>query len=243
MVQIHKGFSLLAVSVAAAGVLAVVPASAMENGPSGRPGQANTAQSQNTTTSTQHSSEVHATSNTATPDTAAGTPGGGPALTNFEEYKKKAEQQLASARQGRQNGKSVQARQKACEARKAGLQQKGASFTRHAEKQSAQLNATYTQMQKYQADNNVAVVDLAALKATIDAQKSATNSAVSALADAATNIDCTSADPAVGVATLKTAVANVRKSLNDYRTALLDLVKAVRTAKPAVTSPDNEETN
>jgi hypothetical protein len=98
-------------------------------------------------------------------------------------------------------------------------------------------------VQQFESSKQLQVSNYDALVATATAKQTAAASAVSALKALNVQIDCSQADPAATVATIKTAVADARTSLQAYRSALKDLVVALKGASSAQTGADTGSTD
>jgi hypothetical protein len=155
-----------------------------------------------------------------------------------------AQQMLETKRQDGKT-KSLEVRQQACDAHKAELTTRGSNYAKSAQKHLDVFNGIYDKVLAFQTSKNLTAANFDTLKSTADAKKAAAASAVAALSDpSVTTIDCTAQDPAANVATLKTAVANARTALQDYRKAIKDVIVALQAAKaPAGADDTSTDTN
>ncbi|MDB5182030.1 MAG: hypothetical protein JWP13_793 [Candidatus Saccharibacteria bacterium] len=244
MKRLPQNISLLAVSVFAVGILAVAPVSArngdddtatttsVESESSSGSGSSGSGRDAQRVRSTDEDSVSH----TEVEHEDGHRSGDDHPTTRTSDLKERAQKLLAAERQDKK-GKSVEARQKSCEARKDSLVKKGSNYSRSATRHLEVFNGIYTKVQAFQEEKNLNVANYDALKATADAKKVAADSAVKALSEFDVAIDCTADDPAAAVATLKTTVKNAKGALHEYRVAIKDLVAALRTAA------DSEEDN
>lgn len=137
---------------------------------------------------------------------------------------------LATQRQDKKVQKPAADRQKACSARQAEITTREQNYARNAQKHLDTFSSIYARVLQFQTDKQLTSADLPTLKTTADAKKAAAATAVTALSSTDLKIDCTAADPAATVATLKTAVSNARTALQDYRTAVKDFTVALSKA-------------
>lgn len=140
--------------------------------------------------------------------------------------------------QDRQNGKQHSAadRLKACEQRQTEIDSRTAQFATQAAKHLDTFNSIFTKLQAFHDSKGLNVSNYSTLVADATAKQTAAQSAVDALKALNVKIDCTQADPASTVATIKTAVSNARTALQDYRTSLKNLVVALKGASTAQSS-------
>lgn len=141
----------------------------------------------------------------------------------------------------RKNGheKSLEARQKSCQARQAEINTRINNYATAAQRHLAVFEGLQTKVQNFYTTKKLNVTNYDTLLATAQAKQADAQKAVDALKALDVNIDCTSSDPAQSVAAVKTAVANARVALQAYRTAIKDLIVAL---KGASTAADNTTT-
>jgi hypothetical protein len=142
----------------------------------------------------------------------------------------------------RQNVKEHTAEQKkkSCEARAANIKKRADNYATAAQRHLNVFNKIFTRVQDFQTKKQLTVTNYDDLVAAATAKQTAAQAAVDALKDSDVTIDCTQADPASAVATLKTATANARTALHEYRVAIKDLVVAL---KGASTAKDGDDTS
>jgi hypothetical protein len=141
----------------------------------------------------------------------------------------------------RQNGKqhSAEQKKKSCEVRAANINRKADKYAAQAQKHLDVFNKIFTKVQNFHDDKNLNVDGYDALLATATAKQTDAQTAVDALKAVDVDIDCTQSDPASAVATLKAATKNARSALHEYRTAIKDLVVAMKGASTAQSSDDS----
>lgn len=157
------------------------------------------------------------------------------------ELKERSEKLLEQKRENRQ-AKSLELRQKACEARKAGLEKKVQNYSASATKHTDTFNKIYDRVLAYQAKKQLTVENFDALKSAVDDKKAAAAAAVAAISTTDTAVDCTSEDPAAAVAALKESVKSARSALHEYRKAIKDLVVALQEAKESEPTENSTQT-
>lgn len=241
MRKLPQNLSLLAVSIFTVGAVAIAPVSA-ERG----------SDSSSTTTTTQTTDGSSSGSGSSASGIASRAPENGmPATTVSHEtgtegaddtakvtpdsLRQKAQQLLAADRKGKQ-ARPLQVRQQACDAHKAELTTRQQNYAASGQKHLDVFNSIYAKVVAFQTKNQLSASNYDSLKATADAKQAAAQAAVTALGSQSITIDCTSTDPAANVATLKTAVATARQALQDYRTAIKNVVVALQTAKDSTAS-------
>jgi hypothetical protein len=249
MRRIPQTFSLFAVSVLAVSVLAVVPVSARQGSDDDKVTTVSTTESSNSGSGSSGSGSTvkveDDTSHVEGVDDDDGTAdqGRGDAVTTrVSDLQERAQKLVASERQDKK-GKSVEARQKSCESRKASILKRSENYSRHGKKHLEVFNSIYDKVLKFQDEKNLTAENFDTLKATADAKKAAAETAVAAIAEVSTDIDCSAADPAATVASLKEAVGNARKALHEYRLAIKDIVVALEKAVDDTSAEDSTETN
>lgn len=128
-------------------------------------------------------------------------------------------------------------RQKACEARKAGLERRMDRAVTQAEKHKAVFDKIYNRVKEFHDDKNLATPNYEQLAAVVDTAQSDAAASIAALDSLNFEIDCTQDNVADSVTAFKEALKETRDSLKDYRKAIVDFVKAVH--QSAKESSDN----
>lgn len=136
---------------------------------------------------------------------------------------------LAKDRQNRK-ASTVEDRQKACQAHQAEITTREANYAKAAQRHYDTFTSIYGKVLAFQDGKQLSVSNFDDLKAAVDAKQALAQTAVSALKSSDVKVDCTATDPAAFVATLKTAVANARTALQDYRAAIKNMVVALQGA-------------
>lgn len=163
--------------------------------------------------------------------------------TSASGVRAQAAQLLQQERQNDRQQLKADAREKVCENRKADIDRRSDNFTTAAQRHLDVFNDIFTKLQAYHDKKNPNVSNYDTLVADATAKQTAATSAVAALKGLDVNIDCSSADPASTVANIKVAVQNARQTLGEYRTALKNLVVALKTATTTSANTSNTEGN
>ncbi len=242
--------SVLAVSVLAVGPVSAISGSSGEGSDSTR-----TTPTTKPVVKTETKTEVKTASTEASGDTSAKIEpeltaeqqariekNSEPATSKVSELKLRADKLLAADRDAKKKETKVADRQKACKAREANLNNKIANYGKHAQKQLAAYDATFTKLQTYQTDKNLTASNYAALVATANTNKATATAAVDALVSVSVKIDCTATDPATSVATVREAVKNARVALQAYRASIKDVLVSLMTAKRATNTTTTPST-
>ena len=140
-------------------------------------------------------------------------------------------QKLLDEKRGDRVARSLEARQKACEKHKDGIQKKLTKLGTRAQKHLDNFNTLFDKVKAYQEANNLSVGNYDELVATVVAKQTAAVSAIETFKAQTATIDCTSDDPANGVAVGKTTADDMRSALKEYRSSLKNLVNALLDAK------------
>lgn len=229
MKHLAKQASLLAVSLIAALSLAVVPVGAEHGTGSGDSSTPNALETENNTT----------------PESGGSGKSGKAAITKTETETEAVTDTSATEHTGklrddarlllqakRQNTKerTKAERQKACTLRRSGIDKRTTAYGTAAQRHLDVFNKIFTKVQAFQTSKQLTVSNYDTLVAAATAKQTAAQTAVDALKALDVQIDCTQADPAGAIATVKTAVSNARTALQDYRTAIKNLILALKAA-------------
>jgi hypothetical protein len=146
-------------------------------------------------------------------------------------------------------GKSVAARQKACQTRQANLDRKITNFNNRAQQHLSKLDGVFTKLKNFQQKKQLNISNYDAVVTSATTAQTNAKSSVDALNVLAVPIDCAANDPASNVATIKTAVTDARDKLQTYRMSLKDLLTTLLKANAAAnrdksnTTTDSGETD
>lgn len=152
-----------------------------------------------------------------------------------------AKQMLTEKRQAAHQHSEAE-RQKSCTAHQAEINQRIANYSTAAQRHLGVFNDIFAKAQTFHDNKNLTVTDYASLAAAATAKQSAAQTAVDALKGLSVNIDCTQPDPASSLATVKSAVSNARTALQAYRSAIKDLIVALKAAAPSTDSSNSSTT-
>jgi hypothetical protein len=157
------------------------------------------------------------------------------------EIHRKAQELLS---QKRQNFKvhTAEQKKKSCEARSANIKKRADNYAAAAQRHLNVFNKIFTRVQAFQTKKQLNVSNYDELVAAATAKQTTAQAAVDALKSADVTIDCTQADPAAAVATLKEATSTARTALHDYRKSIKDLIVALKGASTAQAGDDSSST-
>lgn len=134
-------------------------------------------------------------------------------------------------------------KQKACAAHKVEINKRVDNYAKAAQRHLDVFNAIFNKVQAFQTKKQLAVPTYDALVATAKTKQAAAQTAVDTLKALDVSIDCAQPDPATSVATVKTATANARTALHDYRKAIKDVVVALKGASTSTDKSTNDNTS
>jgi Fe2+ transport system protein B len=226
-------FSLLAVAFVFTLLVATVPASA-EHGRGGDRTLTATTTSDDTTVATTDSTSSNETEQEVENPTDQ---------THQSGSLRAQAQKLLQTKRQEVHEHTAAERQKACEARQKSIDRRTSNYGTAAQRHLDVFNSIFTKVQQFHDSKQLNVSNYDALVAAATAKQTAAQSAVTALKALNVQIDCTQSDPAATVATIKSAVADARTSLQAYRSALKDLVVALKGASSAQHTDTNNTDN
>lgn len=191
-------------------------------------------------TSGKNRSSVQSVASTNETENEAGDDNGVDAQTKAEIHSKATE--LLSEKRKNATEHTADQKKKSCEARSANIKKRADNYATAAQRHLNVFNKIFTRVQDFQTKKQLTVANYDALVATATAKQTAAQAAVDALKSADVTIDCTQADPATAVATLKEATANARTALHEYRLAIKDVVVALKGASTDQTDDTDKTT-
>ncbi len=146
--------------------------------------------------------------------------------------REKAKELLETKRVSRTEHTATQ-KKKSCEARAANINKRSTNYAKQGQKHLDVFNKIFSKVQAFETDKQLDVAGYDDLVAAATLKQAAAQAAVDALKQLDVSIDCTQADPASAVATLKTATATARTALQEYRKSIKDVVVALKGASTA----------
>lgn len=155
-----------------------------------------------------------------------------------ESVRSRGEAKVKELRAERKTNTTVEKREKVCETRKNGLQTKFASISRNAVRYQAKVDGVFSKLPASAATTVTAEYEAAM------AAKTKSEASVKALNDTKISapVDCKNTDVAAQIAAFKVAASTARTDLKDYKMAVKDVLKALKTATPKPTE-STEGTN
>ncbi len=146
-----------------------------------------------------------------------------------EEFKKSGQQFVENMRAKGQE-RSKEFRMKACEARKTGLQRRMDNAVKHANKHKTVFDRIYEKVKAFKQNKQLDVADYDTLISRADLYSDDADAAIIALQDLDFSVDCSKSTVAANASAFKEGLKATRTSLKDYRSALVNLIKAVHQA-------------
>lgn len=146
-----------------------------------------------------------------------------------ESYKKQARQATEQAKE-KTHEKSAELRQKACTVRKDAMQKHLSTKVAAAEKHKEVFDKIFTKVQNYYNQKELNVDNYEALVGAVQDTQADTTEKLLALKSVDVSIDCSDPGVANTIGTFKEALGDTRDSLKAYKTALKQLISAVRQA-------------
>ena len=132
-------------------------------------------------------------------------------------------------------------RQKSCEARKTSLDNRMSNAVRQAQKHKEVFDKIYTKVKDFYTTKNLNVSNYDTLTAAVDKAQADAAASITALQNLDISVDCTSQTVAGSVSTFQQAVKSTRDSLKTYRSALVDLIKALKGASTGTDSSSSTD--
>lgn len=151
-------------------------------------------------------------------------------------------QELLQQKRANSKPKSQEARQKACTIHEDEINKRVDNYAKAAQRHLDVFDKLFTKVQDFYKAKSLNVANYDSLVATATAKQTAAQGAVDTLKALDVDIDCTQPDPAMSVATVKTAVATTRTALQDYRKSIKDVVVALKGASTS-TDKASSDTN
>jgi chromosome segregation ATPase len=140
--------------------------------------------------------------------------------------------------------KLKQARVKVCDGRKTSINSRISRTENFASSHKEKLDAIYVKVKAFHDSKNLTVANYDQLVTAVDTAQADAAAKVAALKAVNTTVDCANQNVADGLSAYRAALSETRDSLKTYRSALLDLMKAVReaakTAQPAAQSGSSQ---
>lgn len=225
--QRKSHLALILATIASMFMLSVAPVAADHGSTSG--GDSTTATTTSTsggdsTSTTSTETETEVPDKTTTDEVKA-------ELASIHEHAKQA---LDTERKNHSE-RTTEERQKSCEAHQVEVNTRASNYAAAAQRHLGVFESVLTRVQDFYTSKHLNVANYDTLLATATAKQADAQKAVDALKALDVSIDCTQTDPAQTVSALKTAVANARAALQAYRTAIKDLIVAIKGASTAQT--------
>lgn len=119
---------------------------------------------------------------------------------------------------------SVAVRQKKCQQLQAMVNLHITDFSQNAQSHLATFNTIFTKVQAFASSKKITSTEYTSLVATASTQQANAQQAVDALKSVAVTINCSAADPASSLSTIKSAVDSTRTALQAYQKAIAAVI-------------------
>lgn len=161
-----------------------------------------------------------------------------------QEAKMKAEERVAEIKKKVAERKAEVNAEK-CEAREARIQAKLPKLAKNATTLKTVIDRMYTRVQGFYAKGQLTVANYAELKTAVDTAKADAEEAIEAIDSFEFTFDCDTAGVGTQLDSYRTVVGEAKTALKEYRTKLVDLISAMKSAKASSNDSDDstEDTN
>lgn len=154
----------------------------------------------------------------------------------LETFRQKGKEQL-QVKKEHVHIRTLAVRQKACEARKAGLARRMNNAVEAAQRHQSVFDKIYTRVKDFHDAKNLSTPDYDNLVAAANSAQTDAAAKIAALKALDVSVDCTQVDSlADNISAFREAVRSTRDSLKDYRKALVNLITALHDTKTSSTS-------
>lgn len=163
-----------------------------------------------------------------------------------EAFRLKAQEQVKMLEAKKEDAKkrTEEERTKSCEARSAELTKKLNKKVADATKHKAVFDKIYTRVTDFYKTKNLNVAGYDAMVTKVDSAQAAADASIATLKGFDTTVDCTQVDSvATKVAAFQAGLKDTRDALKAYRTAIKDLIVAVKGNIPAENTSTTTTTN
>lgn len=139
--------------------------------------------------------------------------------------------QNKQAAQEKRSAKTAEAKQKACQSRKQGLENKFSRIVTNSERINSRIDEVLNKAVAYHDENSVTVENWDDLIAAANEAGNNADTAIASLKEVKPTIDCNNVSVSSDIKTFKEQAASTRDALKDYRKAVKAVLKALLTAK------------
>lgn len=207
-----------------------------------RDGQVNAEESTTTTTPT-GSTKTEVDAKTVVSENETTTGAETETETAINSRVERAQQELKAKRE-QAKGQLEAAKLKVCEARQKGITQRMSSMVTTSTNHLNVFSDIATRVETFYTNKGKTVANYDTLVADVNAKKTAAETAIATAKASSTSFSCTDANPSLAGQQFKAAHTAVVKALQDYRTAIKNLIVAVKSVQSdATTSTTTESSN
>lgn len=161
----------------------------------------------------------------------------------MELFRQKGKEHVLAQRQERGKARSLEVRQKACEARKAGLTRRMDNAVTAAQRHKGVFDKIYAKVKDFHDAKSLNTPNYDTLVASVDTAQSDADAEIAALKALDITVDCTQVDSLTNsVSAFREAVRSTRDSLKDYRKTIVSLITALHDSAET-SSTTNSESN
>lgn len=188
-----------------------------------------------------HIAEANDITNTSTTNDSSSSDSGQPGNLAAQ-FRELAQQKVQQAKLNHQEQTQAQ-RQKVCENRKANLARRMSNAVTVAERHQANIDRIYSKVKDFYTAKQLNVPNYTDLTAQVDTAQTNSQTAINALKALDVNVDCTSQTVADSVAAFQQAVQATRDALKAYRSALVNLITALKGASTSANTGGSSTDN
>lgn len=160
-----------------------------------------------------------------------------------EQFREQAKEKTQEARDKAKEHTQAE-REKSCTARKTALTKRMNNTVAQAQRHKQVFDKIYARVKEFHDTKQLNITNYDSLTANVDKAQTDAEANITALSSLDVSVDCSSQTVAASVGAFQQAVKNTRDSLKAYRSALVELIKALKGASTGSESTaDNSSTN
>jgi chromosome segregation ATPase len=157
-----------------------------------------------------------------------------------EQFKQEAKTKVETEHKAQAKAKTLEQKQKSCEARKANLTKRMSNSVAAAQRHKETFDKIYARVKAFHDSKSLNVANYDNLVANVNKAQQDAVDQVAALKALDVAVDCTQADSlATNITAFQAAVKSTRDSLKTYRKAIVDLITQVHGASTSTTKTED----